>query len=65
MLIFENYLIYFNIQCRACGTRALGLLLSLIDYTDITGQQFGPLYEDSITILINIANGNDSMKVSK
>lgn len=48
--------------CRACGTRALGLLLSLIDYTDITGQQFGPLYEDSITILINIANGNDSMK---
>ncbi|KAL5242408.1 hypothetical protein ACI65C_009818 [Semiaphis heraclei] len=48
--------------CRACGTRALGLFLSLIDHTDITGQQFGPLYEDSIDILINIANGNDSMK---
>ncbi|KAL4096554.1 hypothetical protein QTP88_021483 [Uroleucon formosanum] len=48
--------------CRACGTRALGLLLSLIDYTNVTGQQFGPLYEDSINILINIANGNDSMK---
>ncbi|XP_025195470.1 uncharacterized protein LOC112594729 isoform X2 [Melanaphis sacchari] len=48
--------------CRACGSRALGLLLSLIDHTDITGQQFGPIYEDSINILINIANGNDSMK---
>lgn len=64
-VIIENCLIYSNIQCRACGTRALGLLLSLIDQTDVTGQQFGPLYEDSINILINIANGNDSMKVSR
>ncbi|XP_050056639.1 uncharacterized protein LOC114126962 isoform X3 [Aphis gossypii] len=51
-----------NTYALACGTRALGLLLSLIDYTDVTGQQFAPLYEESINILINIANGNDSMK---
>ncbi|XP_050436068.1 uncharacterized protein LOC126842896 [Adelges cooleyi] len=48
--------------CRACGTRALGLFLSLIDNTSIAEAQARPLFQESIEVLINIANGNDSMK---
>ncbi|XP_050535616.1 uncharacterized protein LOC126902414 isoform X2 [Daktulosphaira vitifoliae] len=48
--------------CRACGTRALGLLLSLFDQVDIIETQAGSLFQHSIEVLINIANSNDSMK---
>lgn len=60
-----NTFFFSKIKCRACGTRALGLLLSLIDHTEIIEQQFGPLFIESVEMLINIANGNDSMKVSQ